>query len=135
VRRLHRGDDPGRGQAADVLGIGDLEMLDPPAAVAPICLGQLLIGGDDLGVGRVADRMDRDLEAAPGRFVRLVAQLAVGQELQAPRVGFVGIRLLEPSAARAQCAVAVQLDPADLQPVPVQPGARPRWQIPCRPQR
>ena len=41
---LHRGDDAGRGEARDVGWINDLEMLDPPAPVAAILLGQYLVG-------------------------------------------------------------------------------------------
>ncbi len=60
----------------DVGGIDDLRMLDAPAAVAGIGAGQLLDRAEHLGVGGVADRVDRDLEAVQRRAAHEVAELA-----------------------------------------------------------
>ena len=67
VGRLHRGDDPGLGDARDVGRIDHLDMLDPPAAVALEALAEVLIGRDHLRVGGIADRMDGGLETRLGR--------------------------------------------------------------------
>jgi hypothetical protein len=63
VGGLHRGDDPGRREPCDVSRVGDLKMLDPPPPVTAVFLRQLLVGGDDLRIGRIADGMGRDLES------------------------------------------------------------------------
>ena len=66
-------------------GIDDLDMLDPPAAVARIFLAELLVGADHLRVGGIADGVDGDLEAAVAAASRLLEQLGVGLEAAGPR--------------------------------------------------
>ena len=90
----------------------------------PYLSRQLLVGGDDLRVGGIADGVDRDLEPVACRLVGLGAKLCILQELQPARVRLVGVGLLQPGAARAERAVGVELDPAHPQPVAEQPRRR-----------
>ena len=124
MRRLHRRDDPGGLEARQVGRIGDLQMLDPPAPRRAIAFGQTFVRPDDLRIGGITDGVDRELIAARRRQTGLFRQLGIGQERQPARSGHVVIRRLEPRPARSKRPVGVQLDPAKVQPVSVQPRAR-----------
>src|SRR3546814_10474976 len=87
------GDDLQLGEARDVGGVDDLRMFDAPAALARNVGGQ--VGGEvgdgrqSLGIGGVADRVDRDLELVHRRAHHLVAKLRseerrVGKECVRP---------------------------------------------------
>ena len=60
--RLHRRDDPVLAEQREFCGIDDLRMLDPPAPVAFVGFGHILDRPQHIGICRIADRVDRDLE-------------------------------------------------------------------------
>jgi len=109
---LHRGDDAGSGHSRNVRRVDDLDMLDPPAAVAGVGLGKLFEGPDDLCIGGVADGVDSQLETHAGGFACLRAQFGVSEEAKADCVRLVCIGPLQPGPTRAQCPVRVEFDPA-----------------------
>ena len=69
-------------EALEIGRIDDLGMLDPPAAVALVGERELLDRIEQLRVGGVADRVDRDLEAVHRGAAHQVAQGRVGQEVE-----------------------------------------------------
>ena len=101
-------------------------MLDAPAPVAPVFPRQFLVDRDDLSVGRVADRVGRDLETSRSGGVGEREDLGVGMKLQAARIGLVRIRLLQPRASRSERSVGVKLHADHAQPVAVEPRRRVR---------
>jgi hypothetical protein len=124
VGRLHRGDDPRWRKARDVGRIDDLEMLDPPAAVAPVFARELLINADHLRIGRIADGVRCGLEAGGGRAVLHCQKLGVRMAWKAARIALVGIGLLEPGAARAQRSVGEEFRADHPQLFSVEPRRR-----------
>ncbi len=106
VRRLHRGDGAILAETRQVRRIDDLGMLDPPAAVALIGLGEFVDGVEHLRIGGVANGVDRDLEAVHGGAAHQVLQLGVAVEGEAALRRRIGIGALshaprEPSAPSA----------------------------------
>src|SRR3546814_1987081 len=72
--RLHRGDDAALAEAREIGGVDDLRVLDPPAAIALVGVRHRLDRIERLGVGLVADRVDRDLEAVHRRAAHQVLE-------------------------------------------------------------
>ena len=75
-------------------------------------------------IGGIADRVGRDLEAVRGRGIGEAQHLGIRMELQPARFRLVGIRLLQPRAARAERAIGEQFDPDRAQMIAVQPAGR-----------
>jgi hypothetical protein len=101
-------------------------MLDAPASITRIFAVQLLVDADDLGIGRVPDRVRRDLEAVRSCRVGERKKLRIRMELETAGLGFVGIGIFQPGAARAERPVRVEFDADHAQPVSVEPRGRTR---------
>ena len=131
---LHRGDRAVAPEARDIDRIHDLHVFDPPAPVALVGQRHLLDRVEHFLVRGIADGMHRDLEAVERRAAHQIAQLRGREQRQAGVAGIVGVRPLQPGAARTERAVEVELHPAQPQPVIVEPGRRLRTgdQLHCR---
>ena len=99
-------------------------MFDAPAAFAGKVGGEVADRGERLGIGGVADRMDRDLKLVHRRAHHLVAKLCGGEEGQTLLTRRVAVWRLQPCAARAQSPVEVELYPDHAQPVVIEPRRR-----------
>ena len=121
--RLHRGDDARRRRCAEGRRRSTIWACSiRQRRSRAVFLSQLLVGADDLRIGRIADRVGRDLEAVRRPPVsRERSNLGVGMELQPARVRLVGVGLLQPRAARAERAVGEELDADRAQPIAVEP--------------
>ena len=123
MRGLHGCGHAERGEAAQVVGVEELRMLDPRPQ--PTGLPALAGGGQgiqDGAVGRIADGMHRELEARVRAPARQIEQLIVPeQRFSAPRIGE---RLEHPGGARAERAVGERLDGAEAKPVVAETAAQ-----------
>ena len=99
-------------------------MLDAPAAVALVILGQLLDRRERLRICAIADGMRGDLEIVHRGAAHHVEQLGVVDERQAALARHVRIIGLEQRPARAERAIEIELHAVEPQPVVIQPGGR-----------
>ena len=84
-------------------------MLDPPALVFRIGLGQFLYRVDHLGIGSIADGVNSGLETIHRRAHHQVTDFGARQKLQTGLAGGIGIGLFEPCAPAAQRAIEIKL--------------------------
>ena len=80
MHRLHRRNDRVIGEAWQVDRIDNLDMLDPPAAVASIGLGKILHSTYRVGIGSIAYRMHGRLEPVHRGSDHEVADFGAGKE-------------------------------------------------------
>src|SRR3546814_10227270 len=99
-------------------------MFDPPTTIALIAFAKVGNGGKQLSIGRIAYRVNRDLEIIERGPAHLVPELCRIEQRQTEMDRLVVIGRLEQRPARAKRAVERELDAAEPQAISVEPGGR-----------
>ncbi|MCY1173664.1 hypothetical protein D9M73_138310 [compost metagenome] len=101
-------------------------MFDPPAPIALISVDHVVDRIEHLGIGTIANGVDRDLIMVERGATHVIAQHVVREEASARLAGGIAIRFFQPCPARPERAIGIELHAAHAQLVAIEPRRRPR---------